>query len=106
MLDPKDGGWASKKMWMTVLSMNLIVLVGVASAHWRALEANLATLIGGLTATLGLYFGSNVAHSAIIGKNCESLARAQNSLNAAAADDPDDPHKVPPEPPSGPNAGK
>ena len=80
MLDPADGGWKSRKLWLTILALNLVVVLGVVAAHWSALGPYLTTLVGGITSILGLYFGSSVAANFVVAKNAVGLAAAQNSL--------------------------
>ncbi len=85
MLDPSDGGWGSRKLWITVLALNLVVLLGVIAAHWAALGPYLTILVGGITALVGLYFGASVGHNVVVATNAQSLADAQVTLNKDAS---------------------
>ena len=64
----EDKGYASRKLWMTILTMALIVGLAFLSAlaGFVALGPNLGTVIGGLIGCLALYLGANavVKHSA------------------------------------------
>lgn len=64
-MDPKDiraadGGMASRKLWLAVLTQVLIVAVAIASGLWPALAPSLTTVCGSLVATLTVYVGGNV----------------------------------------------
>jgi hypothetical protein len=59
----KDGGYGSRKFWLTIVSMAIIViltLVGSLSA-FTSIGANLPTAVGGILGALGIFAGANVA---------------------------------------------
>jgi hypothetical protein len=61
--DAKDGGYASRKFWLTIISMGVIIvltLVGSLGA-FTSIGANLPTAVGGILGALGIYCGANVA---------------------------------------------
>jgi hypothetical protein len=61
VLDPFDSGYKSRKLFMTLLA--LFVIVGMTFAgNWLAgVAAQLGTAVGGILGVLALYLGGNVA---------------------------------------------
>lgn len=56
-----DGGYASRKFWLTVLAMALIVGCFISTAWLTSLAVQLTVAIGGILGALGLYVGANVS---------------------------------------------
>lgn len=59
----EDGGYSSRKMWLTILAMILIVGVGLLTGLtvFTALAPQLAVIVGGVLGALGIYAGANVS---------------------------------------------
>lgn len=74
MLDPKDGGYRSRKLWYAIGTSTSIVGVAVLAA-WKLppLTPMLDTVVGGLIATLAVYCGLNVANKYTVGKAVQSI---------------------------------
>lgn len=65
-MDPKDirdadGGFASRKFWLAMLTQMLVVAFGVASGFLPELTPALTTVCGSLVTVLTVYVGGNVA---------------------------------------------
>lgn len=89
-LDVTDGGYGSRKFWLTVGTSCAIFVAGAMAAAWPAFGANLQAVIGGLVASLGVYAGANVTGSWLAGKNMvQHMANqaAVAAVNAPAEDD-------------------
>ena len=56
-----DSGYASRKFWLTVVAMVLVVLTGLTAAFVPALGPVVSTVVGGLLGALGIYAGANVS---------------------------------------------
>jgi hypothetical protein len=98
-----DKGFASRKFWITVLAMVLILLSGFIAGYFPAFGAQLTAVIGGIVGCLGLYVGANVSTKfAAAGiKKAEHVADTKKSVAAtkAEATKPQMPKPKKPEPP-------
>lgn len=72
----RDSGYASRKFWLTIFAMCLIVGCGIiAGTHWGAgLGANLPTVVGGIVGSLGIFAGANVMVKAAAAKAAKAPA--------------------------------
>lgn len=72
----RDSGYASRKLWLAVFAMSLIVGGGIiAGTHWGAgLGANLPTVVGGIVGIFGIFAGANVAVKAQAAKAAKPAA--------------------------------
>lgn len=61
MLDEKDGGYASRKLLLTLLITAVVVGCWILTAKLLALAPTFETLLGGLLGILAIYCGVNVA---------------------------------------------
>jgi cytochrome c biogenesis protein CcdA len=74
MLDPNDGGVASRKLWFAVGTASVMVICWVVTALHAALTPTYDTLLGGLLAVLGLYLTGNISSRWITAKNNPSVS--------------------------------
>lgn len=58
-----DGGATSRKLWLTVFAMILIVGTGVLAGLtvFSGLATQLSVIVGGILGALGIYAGANVS---------------------------------------------
>ncbi len=56
-----DGGLASRKLWITVLTMVLLVVVALLTTKIPSLVPLYATISGSLIGALAIYCGGNIA---------------------------------------------
>lgn len=64
----KDGGYASRKFWLTVATSGSIIALGALAALHPVFGPNLDTVVGGLLGALAIYMGANVGAKYTIGK--------------------------------------
>jgi len=83
--DVKDGGYKSRKLWITVFTMALISGVSILTAKYPAIVAVHSTLVGGLISCLALFLTGNVAASHLTGKNMIASAALGTDPDADAA---------------------
>lgn len=57
----KDGGYKSRKLWLSVFAMCLIFAAACLASKSPAFQADFATLVGGIVGALGIYAGANTA---------------------------------------------
>ncbi len=81
--DLKDGGWKSRKLWMTVIAQVLILGGGLATGFYPGIQAAYGTLVGGLVSCLALFLGGHV-----VGAHLTGLNFIKNSLNGSVEDSP------------------
>jgi hypothetical protein len=100
--DPADGGFASRKFILTLITQGFMFLGVLIAVRWTGVTAMFETLVGGLTAALAIYLGGNVSAKWAIGKNLIGLGKAENMT--ALGDAPADsiPQNVPREAPATP----
>lgn len=89
-LDPKDGGYASRKLWYSVGTSIAIVVVGTFSGFWPPFRPGLETVVGGLLGVLALYLGGNVSNKWVVAKNLvtKTAEEAAKKIDAAREDKP------------------
>lgn len=63
-----DGQYKSRKLWLTIVAIVLIVGAAIASAFWLPLQAVYATMVSGILGVCALYFGGNVAAKHVLCK--------------------------------------
>lgn len=68
LIDPKDGGMASRKFVFAVGTSVFIFLGAVIAARWASFGPHFDTLISGLLGCLGLYLGGNVTSKFMMAK--------------------------------------
>jgi hypothetical protein len=76
LIDPKDGGMASRKFVFAVGTSALIFLGGMIAAHWVAFTTSYDAMISGLLGCLGLYLGGNVTSKFMMAKQMKAAADA------------------------------
>ncbi len=65
----RDGGYASRKLWVTVFSMVLLSAVCLSAKFIPALDGVYSTLCGAVTALAAIYVGGNTASKFVISKH-------------------------------------
>lgn len=76
MLDPKDGGVRSRKLWYAVGTSMAILLVAVlAGSYMPALVPMLPEVYGALIAVLSIYSGANFAGKWNISKYAQATQK-------------------------------
>lgn len=60
VLDTKDGGLSSRKLWFAVSVCGLIFAGACLSTYFTGLKVNFDAMVGGLLGALGIYAGANV----------------------------------------------
>ena len=70
MMDPTDGGYASRKFWFSVYTSALIFVSGALASTqtFKLLAPQLNVIVGGLLGALAIYCGANVGAKHVIGK--------------------------------------
>lgn len=61
-------GFASRKFWLGLTTMSMIVVVGALSGVLPAMGAQVATVVGGLITVYAIYAGGNVASKWVVSK--------------------------------------
>lgn len=84
--DPKDGGWQSRKLHMTIFTQVLIFAGAILAGRYALMGPHYEMMCGGLIACLGAFLGVNVAAKWAIGKNI--------ALTGAGAPGPEDAEEV------------
>lgn len=56
----RDGGFKSRKFILTLVSLVLVSLGGLAACKWSVFQPMYSTFVGGILGALGIYFGANV----------------------------------------------
>ncbi len=67
--DPKDGGWQSRKLAMTIFTQVLIFAGAILAGRYALMGPHYEMMVGGLIACLASFLGVNVAAKWAIGKN-------------------------------------
>lgn len=67
-LKERDGGLASRKLWLTVFTMVLVFGSGLLAGYWQPFAAGMNTIVSGLIGCLSLYLVGNVSSKWAIGK--------------------------------------
>jgi len=78
-----ETGYRSRKFFLTILSVLVLVLFSLMSIWFTAVAAILPSFIGGLLGILSLYFTGNVANKYVLGKviNNSNQIQATNAVN-------------------------
>lgn len=82
-LDPNDGGYSSRKMWMSIGTSFLMSLCWLATGKWPILGPTYDTLLGGLLTALGLFISGNVVSKHLISKAQANVSFAGEITSAA-----------------------
>lgn len=69
VLDPRDGGMASRKLWFAIGTSCGVFAGAVVCSVWPAMGANYQVMVGGMLGALAAYSGSNVAAKYVIAKS-------------------------------------
>lgn len=85
MIDPKDGGVRSRKMWFAAGVGIVMVLCWLATGFLLPLASTFDALIGGLLAITGLYITGNVANKYAIIKNSPKVSFAGEQWDSSAS---------------------
>lgn len=64
----QDGGYASRKLWVTLFSMVLLGLVALSAKFIPALDGVYATFAGSVVALAAIYVGGNTATKYVASK--------------------------------------
>jgi hypothetical protein len=67
-VDLADGKYRSRKFWLTIVALALIVGVAMVSAFFAPIQAVYATMVSGVLGVCALYFGGNVAAKHVLHK--------------------------------------
>ena len=67
MIDYRDGGMASRKLWTAYLGMILIALGGAAAVAFPGFQVSYTTFVGGIVALFSVYCGASISHSYVAG---------------------------------------
>jgi len=78
-----ETSYRSRKFFLTILSVLILVLFSLMSIWFTAIAAILPSFIGGLLGILSLYFTGNVANKYVLGKviNNSNQIQATNAVN-------------------------
>lgn len=91
--DPKDGGWQSRKLAITILTQALIFLGAILAGRYALMGPHYEMMVGGLIACLASFLGVNVAAKWAIGKNINVSGAGQPLPEDVA--DPEEDESVP-----------
>jgi uncharacterized membrane protein YhaH (DUF805 family) len=82
----KDSGYSSRKFWMTIIAMGLIMVSGILSglALFSGLSPMLPVVVGGILGALTVYAGANTATKFA----AASIAKASDALEPAEPQEP------------------
>jgi hypothetical protein len=64
----KDGGFKSRKLWLTIFGVETLMVGWFAAGHWKTLAPSYPTFVGGVLGLIGLYFTGNVTTKATLAK--------------------------------------
>lgn len=68
-MDPRDGGFASRKFWVVVGTATSIITCWLLTGFMKALVPTYDTVVGGLLAVAGLYLTGNVVTKWVTAKS-------------------------------------
>lgn len=80
----KDGGFKSRKLLLCVFAVLVLAGGWVACGHWRELQPNYATFVGGVLGLVGLYFTGNVTTKATVISKLASAATLKTTKRLTA----------------------
>jgi hypothetical protein len=69
VLDPDDGGYASRKLWVALIGMALVTAGFILSGIYPVLAGSFPAMIGGISALAALYMTGNVAQNWVVAKS-------------------------------------
>lgn len=72
-IDPNDGGYASRKFWLSCATMLLLFLGALVAAKYAGMAGVYPELIGGLLAVLATYCGANIGAKVVTGKHALAI---------------------------------
>lgn len=58
-IDPRDGGWKSRKLWSFVFTSVLIVSTGIYGSYSEGFKEIYSELVMGLVGSQSVFFGAN-----------------------------------------------
>jgi hypothetical protein len=90
MIDPKDGGVASRKLWLIIGAMGLCFAGAALAARWPAFEPSYGTLVGGIVALASLYCGANLGHKWVMTKQKKPKGKTGDQADTQRVDPPGD----------------
>ena len=73
LLDLNDGSYTSRKFFLTLLSLIILIIITLLCVKYEPLVGLLPTFIGGLLGILSIYFTGNVATKYVHGKISRSI---------------------------------
>ncbi len=73
-------GWDSKKLAFGLLSVVLIFVGWLMSAHWLALGPQFMTMVGGITGIYALFVGGNIGNKLVASKHLVAMAAAGQTV--------------------------
>lgn len=91
--DPKDGGWQSRKLALTILTQGLIFLGAILAGRYALMGPHYEMMVGGLIACLASFLGVNVAAKWAIGKNI-NVSQAGQAFPEDPTESEDEPEPV------------
>ncbi len=74
----RDGGFASRKLWLVLFSMALLSGVALSAKFIPGIDAVFPTLCGSVTALAALYIGGNTATKFVAGNHAVAIANGPN----------------------------
>lgn len=77
MLDYKDGGAKSRKLWYAMFTSFSIFAGALVASKSDAFAAVYDTMVGGLLGALGIYLSGNVGTKWVINKQATMLSEQQ-----------------------------
>ncbi len=72
--DIKDGGYKSRKFWITIFTMGMITGTSLLATKYSGMASLYGTLVGGLVSCLALFLTGNVAQTHLMGRNIVATA--------------------------------
>lgn len=79
-IDPNDGGVFSRKLWLTVGTMLLMVVCWFMTGRLTFLATTFDALVGGLLGALAMFIVGNVSNKYVVAK--QAAGAAQNKEGA------------------------
>src|SRR4051812_33853027 len=84
MLDPKDGGYKSRKMWMAYAVMGLVTVGFFATGKWPALGVTFAEYCMAVLGATTIYVGGNSMTKWLTARNMKAGAVAPPAEESSA----------------------
>ncbi len=74
----RDGGYGSRKLWLTVFAIAVLSGVALSAKFIPGIDSVFPTLCGAVTALAALYIGGNTATKYVAGNHAVALANTAN----------------------------